>query len=293
VGALAAPSEIEGAPGILAQNGMQLQGAGTAGHGTGLALSRSVPKNRLCVLDVTARRSGLELALVLVLLALLLPAGIAAAKVPARRAARDNKDTATLTLVRHGQSTWNLQNRFTGWVDVPLTRKGRAEARRAGTLVRDIRFDRAYTSGLQRAQDSLKLMMQTYGAELPVKRSKALNERHYGLLQGLNKAETARRVGEKRVHRWRRSWDVAPPGGESLKQTAERTMPYFERHILRDLQQGKNVLVVAHGNSLRSIVASLEGLSPEQVPQLQIETGVPLVYRVGRDGRVVSKDVRH
>jgi 2,3-bisphosphoglycerate-dependent phosphoglycerate mutase len=268
------------------QKSVQLQIVDGVAGGTGLALCRSVPK--VCRHTAVQRRG-----ILLVLVALLLPAGIAAAKVPARPAPRDDKDAATLTLVRHGQSTWNLQNRFTGWVDVPLTRKGRAEARRAGTLVRDIRFDRAYTSGLQRAQDSLKLMMQTYGAELPVKRSKALNERHYGLLQGLNKAETARRLGEQRVHRWRRSWDVAPPGGESLKQTAERTMPYFERHIMRDLRQGKNVLVVAHGNSLRSIVASLEGLSPEQVPQLQIETGVPLVYRVGRDGRVVSKDVRH
>lgn len=240
---------------------------------------------------VCRHAAGQRTVLVLVL-ALLLPAGIAAARAPAQRAARGDTDVATLTLVRHGQSIWNLQNRFTGWVDVPLTRKGRAEARRAGTLVRDIRFDRAYTSGLQRAQESLKLMMQTYGAQLPVESSRALNERHYGRLQGLNKAETARRLGEKRVHRWRRSWDVAPPGGESLKQTAQRTMPYFERHILRDLQRGKNVLVVAHGNSLRSIVASLEGLSPDQVPQLQIETGVPLVYRIGRDGRVLSKDVR-
>jgi 2,3-bisphosphoglycerate-dependent phosphoglycerate mutase len=195
-------------------------------------------------------------------------------------------------LVRHGQSIWNLQNRFTGWTDVPLTDKGRAEAREAGKLVKDIAFDRAYTSKLQRAEESLQLMMESYGQKLPVKRSKSLNERHYGLLQGLNKAETARRLGGDLVHRWRRSWDVSPPGGESLKQTAARTMPYFERNILEEVKRGKNVLVVAHGNSLRSIVKGLDNLSPEQVCKLQIDTGVPLVYQIGPDGRVVSKCVR-
>jgi 2,3-bisphosphoglycerate-dependent phosphoglycerate mutase len=211
---------------------------------------------------------------------------------PLVRQAAGERKPGTLVLVRHGQSIWNLQNRFTGWTDVPLTDKGRAEARQAGKLVKEIAFDRAYTSKLQRAEESLQLMMQSYGKKLPVRRSKALNERHYGLLQGLNKAETARRLGEDLVHRWRRSWDVAPPGGESLKQTAARTMPYFERNILREVKRGRNVLVVAHGNSLRSIVKELDRLSPEQVCKLQIDTGVPLVYQIGSDGKVVSKCVR-
>jgi 2,3-bisphosphoglycerate-dependent phosphoglycerate mutase len=221
------------------------------------------------------------------LLALLLVGAVEARESPSK-----TTRPATLTLVRHGQSVWNLQNRFTGWVDVPLTEKGRAEARRAGKLVRDIRFDRAYTSGLRRAQESLELMMDTYGRKLPVARSRALNERHYGALQGLDKALTAKRVGEETVHRWRRSWDVAPPGGESLQMTAQRTMPYFKRNILRDLKRGKNVLVVAHGNSLRSIVKELEGLTPDQVTGLRIDTGVPLVYRIGPDGKVLSKTTR-
>lgn len=198
---------------------------------------------------------------------------------------------ATLTLVRHGQSQWNLENRFTGWVDVPLTEKGRCEARRAGELVKSIKFDRAYTSGLQRAQESLKLMMKGSGEQLPVRCSTRLNERHYGKLQGLNKAKTAERLGQERVHRWRRSWDGVPPGGESLKMTADRTLPYFNRTIMRDLKQGKNVLVVAHGNSLRAIVMALDGLSPSEVPKLQLATGVPLVYQIDRAGKVVSKRV--
>jgi 2,3-bisphosphoglycerate-dependent phosphoglycerate mutase len=203
------------------------------------------------------------------------------------------QQTATLVLVRHGQSLWNLQNRFTGWVDVPLTTKGRAEARRAGQLVKGlgVRMDRAYTSGLQRAQESLRLMMDSSGQKLPVTASRALNERHYGYLQGLSKDLTAKRLGQELVHTWRRSWDVAPPGGESLEMTAERAMPYFEGPIMRDLRRGKNVLVVAHGNSLRAIVKSLDGLSPAEVTGLQLETGVPLVYKIDPRGRVVSKSV--
>jgi 2,3-bisphosphoglycerate-dependent phosphoglycerate mutase len=213
-------------------------------------------------------------------------------RIPIRRASTCDGAAATLVLVRHGQSIWNLQNRFTGWTDVPLTEKGRREACRAGTLVKDVAFDKAYTSGLRRAQDTLSLMMKTYGKKLPVDRSTALNERHYGHLQGLNKAKTAERVGADIVHKWRRSWDIRPPGGESLKDTAKRCMPYFNRNIRKDLKRGKNVLVVAHGNSLRAIVADLEGISPKEVPKLHIDTGVPLVYQIGRDGKVINKSIR-
>ncbi|HVO31219.1 MAG TPA: 2,3-diphosphoglycerate-dependent phosphoglycerate mutase [bacterium] len=199
---------------------------------------------------------------------------------------------ATLVLIRHGQSLWNLENRFTGWVDVPLTDKGRAEAKRAGELVRDLRFDVAYTSALSRAQETLAIVMETMGQKPPVIRDQALNERHYGDLQGLNKADTAARYGEDQVKIWRRSYDVAPPNGESLELTAKRTLPFYERAILGDLKQGKNVLVVAHGNSNRSIVMKLDNLTGQQVVGVELETGVPLVYEVDRDGRVLSKTIR-
>jgi 2,3-bisphosphoglycerate-dependent phosphoglycerate mutase len=201
---------------------------------------------------------------------------------------------ATLVLVRHGQSLWNLENRFTGWVDVPLTPKGREEAQRAGRQLKDVRFDVAYTSGLTRAQDTLKLILAELGQpELPVIRDPALNERHYGDLQGLNKEETARRYGEEQVKLWRRSYDVPPPGagGESLELTAKRTLPFYDRCIAQDLKQGKTVLVAAHGNSLRSIMMSLDQLTPEQVLALELATAVPVVYEVGADLAVKSKKV--
>ncbi len=199
---------------------------------------------------------------------------------------------ANLVLVRHGQSQWNLENRFTGWVDVPLTETGRGEARKAGRLIRalNIRFQTAYTSVLSRAQETLQLMLAEIRQEqLPVVKDQALNERHYGDLQGLDKAETAKKFGESQVQIWRRSYDVAPPGGESLKDTAARTIPYFESKILPDLKAGKNVLVSAHGNSLRSIVMALDQLTKEQVLALEIGTGVPIVYEIAPDGSVLSK----
>jgi 2,3-bisphosphoglycerate-dependent phosphoglycerate mutase len=199
---------------------------------------------------------------------------------------------ATLALVRHGQSLWNLENRFTGWVDVPLTDKGRAEARRAGELLKDLNFDVAYVSALMRAQETLELILGASPVRPPVIRDQALNERHYGDLQGLNKADTAARYGEAQVKIWRRSYDVAPPNGESLEMTAKRTLPFYERAIAGDLRQGKNVLVAAHGNSIRSIVMKLDGLSKEGVIALELETGVPLVYQVAPDGKVQSKQVR-
>jgi 2,3-bisphosphoglycerate-dependent phosphoglycerate mutase len=199
---------------------------------------------------------------------------------------------AKLVLVRHGQSLWNLENRFTGWVDVPLTEKGRDEARVAGERLRDIRFDVAYTSVLSRAQETLDIILSVLAEHPPVIRDQALNERHYGDLQGLNKERTAARYGAAQVKLWRRSYEVAPPNGEALKNTAERTLPFFERAILGDLQLGKNVLVVAHGNSNRSIVMKLDELSKEQVIALELATGVPLVYEIGPQGEVLSKDIR-
>ena len=199
---------------------------------------------------------------------------------------------ALLVLVRHGESQWNLENRFTGWIDIPLTEKGRQEARRAAEKIRDIHFDRAYTSVLQRATESLDIILQVIGQQgIPVAYDRALNERHYGDLQGLNKAETAEKFGKKQVHLWRRSYDVAPPGGESLKDTAARTLPYFEAHILPDLHAGKNVLVSAHGNSLRSIVMQLDQLTREQVIELNLATGVPIVYEFSPDLQIISKKI--
>ncbi len=199
---------------------------------------------------------------------------------------------AQLVLIRHGESQWNLENRFTGWIDVALTDKGREEARRAGARIRHIRFDKAYTSVLVRAAESLDIVLDILGQrDLPIVRDQALNERHYGDLQGLNKGETAEKFGREQVHLWRRSYDVAPPGGESLKDTAARTLPYFEKYILADLRAGKNVLVVAHGNSLRSIVMQLDHLTKEAVLELNIATGVPIVYDFDTELRIRAKNI--
>ena len=198
----------------------------------------------------------------------------------------------TLALVRHGQSLWNLENRFTGWVDVPLTDTGREEARRGGERLQGHRFHVAYTSTLQRAQETLAIILETMGvSDMPIIRDEALNERHYGDLQGLNKARTAERYGDEQVHIWRRSFATAPPNGESLKLTSERTLPFFERAILGDIAQGKDVLVVAHGNSNRSIVMELDQLAPDEVPGLELATGIPLVYDLDEDGTVRSREL--
>jgi len=196
-----------------------------------------------------------------------------------------------LVLVRHGQSLWNLQNRFTGWVDVPLTPDGEQEARRAGQRLAGHTFDVAYTSALTRAQDTLRLLLETAGIDVPIIRDAALNERDYGDLAGLDKAATARRYGEEQVHIWRRSFDVAPPAGESLKDTAARTLPFFERSVMEDIRAGRDVLVVAHGNSNRSIVMRLDELDEDAVTRLELATGVPLVYELDNTGAVLSKDV--
>jgi 2,3-bisphosphoglycerate-dependent phosphoglycerate mutase len=197
----------------------------------------------------------------------------------------------TLALVRHGQSLWNLENRFTGWVDVPLTTTGEQEARDAGERLRGHTFDVAYTSVLTRATRTLDLIQQEAGFDLPVIRDQALNERHYGDLQGLNKADTAAKYGDEQVHIWRRSFATPPPNGEALKDTAARTLPFFERAILGDIRQGKDVLVVAHGNSNRSIVMQLDDLDEEGVLALELKTGVPLVYELAEDGTVRDKTI--
>ncbi len=197
----------------------------------------------------------------------------------------------TLALVRHGQSLWNLENRFTGWVDVPLTAQGEDEARAAGERLAGQRFDVAYTSALIRAQETLRLLMETADLDVPVIRDQALNERDYGDLAGLNKAETAERYGDEQVHIWRRSFATRPPNGEALKHTAERTLPFFERAILGDIKQGKDVLVVAHGNSNRSIVMQLDALDEEGVLSLELATGVPLLYDLAEDGTVRDKRI--
>ena len=195
-----------------------------------------------------------------------------------------------LILLRHGQSQWNLENRFTGWVDVPLSSKGEEEARAAGEKLRGRRIDLLYTSPLKRAIDTATIALDAAGIAPPLTvRDAALNERMYGDLQGLNKAEAAARWGDAQVKLWRRSYDVRPPGGESLADTAARVLPYWDAHILPDLRAGKNVLVVAHGNSLRALVMHLDGLSREQVLELEIPTGVPLLYDIALDGHVAGK----
>ena len=207
----------------------------------------------------------------------------------------------TLVLLRHGQSVWNKKNIFTGWVDVPLSEKGIIEAKEAGKKMAHLSFDVVFVSTLMRAQLSMSLALlenqntltpviihegvqgakeKNFGKEVltPVYVDKALNERHYGELQGLNKDETRAKFGKEQVHIWRRSYDVAPPGGESLFLCAARTLPYFKENIMPFVKNGKNVLVVAHGNSLRCIVMELKGLSEEEVIELEIPTGEPLIY---------------
>jgi len=199
-----------------------------------------------------------------------------------------------LVLVRHGQSQWNLENRFTGWVDVPLSPKGEVEAREAGAKIKEmgIHFDVAYTSALARASSTLTIMMKEIGqTDLPISRDQALNERMYGDLQGMNKDEARKKFGVEQVHVWRRSYDVAPPGGESLKDTCARTLPYYKKHIEADLKAGKNVLVSAHGNSLRSIVMQLDKLTPKEVVALEIPTGVPYVYEFDSKMKIISKTI--
>ena len=219
-----------------------------------------------------------------------------------------------LVLVRHGQSEWNLENKFTGWVDVDLSEKGYAEAKHAGQILRDhgLEFDKAYTSVLKRAIKTLNIILEeTDQLWLPTVKSWRLNERHYGALQGLNKAETAEKYGDEKVHIWRRSYDTLPPlmnendelsqindrrylkdvvpMAENLKITLERVMPIWQDQIEPDLRDGKNIIIAAHGNSLRALTKQLEGISDEDIMGLEIPTGSPIIYELDRDLKVIDK----
>lgn len=197
-----------------------------------------------------------------------------------------------LVLVRHGQSDWNLKNLFTGWRDVDLTEKGIAEAREAGRKLnaQGIKFDVAFTSALKRAQRTLDLMLIELGqTTIPTFKDQALNERDYGDLVGLNKDDARKKWGEDQVHIWRRSYDVAPPGGESLKDTLARALPYYVTDILPRVLRGERVLVAAHGNSLRALVMVLDKHTPESITKLNLDTGVPMIYRLNADSTVASK----
>ena len=198
-----------------------------------------------------------------------------------------------LILIRHGQSVWNAENRFTGWVDTPLSERGRTEAKQAGDLLaaEGLQVGRAFTSTLRRAIDTGRIVLDALGQDdLGQEQAWQLNERFYGALTGRNKAQTAEEFGEEQVRIWRRSYQTAPPGGESLKDTADRTLPYFHQVIRPATHQSSGVLVSAHGNSLRAIVKELDGLDDQAVMSLEIPTGVPIVYDLA-DGHVIGKRI--
>ena len=195
-----------------------------------------------------------------------------------------------LILLRHGQSAWNLENRFTGWVDVDLSEQGEQEARLAGELLRNIPIDYLFTSVLKRAMRTAEIALTVAGkSTIPTERNQALNERHYGDLQGLNKEDIGKQYGAEQLKIWRRSYDVPPPNGESLKDTQERAVPYYKEHILPKLQEGKNVLIAAHGNSLRAILMYVENLTKEEILEVNIPTGNPRVYELDTNLTVLSK----
>lgn len=229
---------------------------------------------------------------------------------------------AKLILIRHGQSTWNSANKFTGWVDVPLSHQGLEEAQRAAQKLKSFPINVCFTSLLIRAiQTALVCLVESDAVdkqgkspvlyhnaddpnwhgwdrhqgdptiEIPVFTAQALDERYYGNLQGLNKAETAKEFGDEQVKLWRRSYSVRPPGGESLKDTVARTVPFFNDRILAHLKQGEDVLVAAHGNSLRAIIMNLEQLSEEEIPLLELDTGIPIAYEIDSEGRLINKEI--
>jgi 2,3-bisphosphoglycerate-dependent phosphoglycerate mutase len=196
-----------------------------------------------------------------------------------------------LVLVRHGQSSWNEQNRFTGEEDVPLTELGKEEARAAGRKLKSISFSHGFTSELQRAIDTMRLILDVAGyRDLPVTRNRALNERNYGRLQGLNKAEIAKKYGDEQVATWRRSWSIRPPGGESLADTADRVIPYYQGAIEPLLKDGQNILVVAHGNSLRALMMYLENINKEEISHVDLPTGTPRRYVLTKDLKIDKVD---
>ncbi|MEJ2363054.1 MAG: histidine phosphatase family protein [Gammaproteobacteria bacterium] len=222
-----------------------------------------------------------------------------------------------LVLIRHGQSIWNLQNRFTGWVDISLSERGVLEAQQAARLLMDEQFDVAFTSALIRAQDSLYEILRHNqhcaqyvrvheqssewyehftpvdddAKELKIYVSEKLNERYYGDLQGLNKDWASQHYGAEQVHQWRRSYDIPPPGGESLQMTAARTLPYYQEHIVRHLRRGENVLISAHGNSLRAIIMHIEKMTPSQIIDYELATAVPHLYVFDDDGHLTKKHI--
>jgi len=228
-----------------------------------------------------------------------------------------------LVLIRHGQSIWNLENRFTGWIDVSLSKKGLKEAKKAGELLKNYKFNLAFTSKLMRAQETLYEVLNenkytkkyvrihndvndnpkwysNYShtienkKELQIRISSALNERYYGDLQGLNKEETIKKYGEKKVQEWRRSFDIAPPKGESLKMTSKRTIPYFKKEILPELKKGKEIIISAHGNSLRSIIMLIENLTADEIIEVELPTGKPIVYEIDEKAKffkIISKKI--
>ena len=184
-----------------------------------------------------------------------------------------------LILLRHGQSQWNLENKFTGWVDIDLTAKGEIEATHAGDILQKYPIDIVFTSVLMRAIRTAEISLKQAGiVSIPIYRSEKLNERHYGDLQGLNKDDIGKEYGSDQLKVWRRSYDIAPPNGESLKMTQERVLPYFHKSIIPELQKGKNVLITAHGNSLRALIAELDKMSKEDILELNIPTATPIVY---------------
>jgi 2,3-bisphosphoglycerate-dependent phosphoglycerate mutase len=199
-----------------------------------------------------------------------------------------------LILVRHGQSEWNLKNLFTGWRDPGLTEQGITEAREAGRALkkRGWPIELCFTSALKRAQATLDLMLEEMGiANMVIVRNQALNERDYGDLAGLNKDDARKKWGEEQVHIWRRSFDVPPPGGESLKDTAARVLPYYEKEIVPRVLDGGNILVAAHGNSLRALAMRLEGISPQDIVKLEIVTGQPMIYELDKNGRLAHREI--
>ncbi len=196
-----------------------------------------------------------------------------------------------LILIRHGQSEWNALNQFTGWKDPDLTAKGIEEAHNAGRIINNLKinFDLVFTSALIRAQNTAEIILKEINQPLSTIKNQALNERNYGDLAGLNKDDARKRWGDEQVHIWRRSYDVPPPGGESLKDTGERVLPFFMKEILPQVCKGKNVLVAAHGNSLRSLIKFLDNISDEDIVKLEIPTGAPIHYVINEEGSVKSK----
>lgn len=196
---------------------------------------------------------------------------------------------AQLLIFRHGQSVWNLENKFTGWVDVELSPKGIEEAKQAGFKIQNLHFDYAYSSSLLRAQNTLIIALKTAShSEILITFDKALNERMYGDLEGLDKTETAKKYGEEQVKIWRRSFDIPPPNGESLKDTAARVLPYFKDEIIPKLKEGKSIVIVAHGNSLRALIMFLEQMTPEQILEFEIGTAQPRLYELDENMKVLN-----